>query len=75
MASKFLEKNEGTLDRALRIMVGLFLLSLIFWGPQTLWGLVGVLPLLTGAAGVCPAYPLLGINTCSMKAKKPGASD
>jgi len=67
MPSKCLERNEGPLDRALRVVIGLFLLSLIFWGPQTLWGLVGALPLLTGIVGVCPAYPLLGISTCGMK--------
>ena len=70
MASKFLEKNEGTLDRAARVVVGLFLLSLTAWGPQSLWGLVGLLPLATGIAGRCPSYPLLGINTCRMTARQ-----
>ncbi|ABV94698.1 conserved hypothetical protein [Dinoroseobacter shibae DFL 12 = DSM 16493] len=60
-------KNEGTLDRALRVIAGLVLLSLVFVGPQTLWGLIGIVPLLTGLAGYCPAYSMLGINTCPMK--------
>lgn len=60
-------RNEGTLDRALRIIAGLVLLSLVFVGPQTLWGLVGVIPLLTGVLGYCPAYSLLGINTCPLR--------
>lgn len=60
-------RNEGTLDRALRIIAGLVLLSLVFVGPQTLWGLVGVIPLLTGILGYCPAYSLLGINTCPLR--------
>ncbi len=60
-------RNEGTIDRALRIIVGLVLLSLVFIGPQTLWGLVGLIPLATGLLGWCPAYSLLGLNTCPMK--------
>jgi len=61
------KKNEGTVDRVLRVLVGLVLISLVFIGPQTLWGWVGVLPLVTGIAGICPAYALLGISTCGTK--------
>jgi len=60
-------KNEGTPDRILRVALGLGLLSMVVIGPQTLWGLIGLVPLATGLAGSCPAYTLLGINTCSMK--------
>jgi hypothetical protein len=56
--------NEGTIDRALRVVVGLVLIALVFTGPQTPWGWVGLVPLLTGIFGFCPAYKLLGINTC-----------
>ena len=56
--------NEGTIDRAVRVVVGLALISLVFVGPQTPWGWVGVVPLLTGIVGWCPAYTLLGMNTC-----------
>lgn len=56
--------NEGTIDRAVRVIVGLGLISLVFVGPQTPWGWVGVVPLLTGIVGWCPAYTLLGVNTC-----------
>lgn len=59
--------NVGGLDRVARIVVGLLLLSLVFVGPQTLWGLIGLVPLLTGAFRFCPVYPLLGINTCSIR--------
>ena len=59
--------NEGTIDRAVRIIVGLALISLVFVGPQTSWGWVGVVPLLTGAIGRCPAYTLLGVNTCAKR--------
>mgnify|MGYP001556913094 CR=1 FL=1 len=61
-------KNEGTVDRVLRVIVGIVLLSLVVIGPQTLWGLVGLVPLLTGLLGFCPIYKLLGLNTCPLKA-------
>jgi len=64
---RFFPHNEGTVDRALRVTAGLVLLSLVFVGPQTLWGLVGLVPLATGLLGSCPAYTLLGISTCPMK--------
>lgn len=59
--------NEGTIDRILRIVAGLGILSLVFVGPQTPWGWIGVVPLLTGLIGHCPAYSLMGLNTCPMK--------
>jgi len=59
-----LTKNMGTVDRALRIVVGLAILSLVFVGPQTLWGLLGLIPIATGALGSCPAYLPFGIKTC-----------
>ena len=60
-------KNEGTIDRALRVVVGLAVLSLVFVGPQTAWGWVGLVPLATGLIGFCPLYSILGINTCSLR--------
>ncbi len=62
-----MSKNEGTLDRALRVILGLVLLSLVFIGPQTLWGLIGIVPLVTGLVGICPVYSVFGIKTCSVK--------
>lgn len=60
--------NVGTVDRALRIIVGAALIALTFVGPFTAtlypWGLIGVVPLLTGLLRWCPAYSLLGIKTC-----------
>ena len=56
-------KNVGTVDRALRILVGLALIALVFVGPQTPYGWIGVVPLLTGLIRFCPAYSLFGINT------------
>lgn len=57
-------RNEGTIDRLLRVVVGLILIALVFVGPRTAWGWIGVVPLLTGLVGMCPIYSLLGINTC-----------
>jgi hypothetical protein len=59
--------NEGPLDRALRVIAGIVLISLVFLGPQTPWGWLGIVPLATGLIGSCPLYSLLGINTCPMK--------
>lgn len=56
--------NEGTIDRTLRVVVGLALLALFFFGPRTLLGLVGLVPLMTGITGYCPLYALFGLRTC-----------
>ncbi|MFT4079620.1 DUF2892 domain-containing protein [Rhodomicrobium lacus] len=55
--------NVGGLDRILRIVVGLGLIALVYVGPQTPWGWLGVVPLATAFIGFCPAYRLLGIRT------------
>lgn len=60
-------KNEGKVDRGLRVVVGLAVLSLAFVGPETAWGWVGLVPLITGLVGVCPLYSILGINTCGIR--------
>ena len=62
-----MSRNEGNIDRALRIILGLGLLALVFVGPQTPWGWIGLVPLVTGLVGFCPLYRLSGINTCAMK--------
>lgn len=58
--------NEGKIDRLLRVIAGLVLISLVFVGPKAVWGWVGIVPLLTGLVGFCPLYTLLGINTCKV---------
>ncbi|MGD8329399.1 MAG: DUF2892 domain-containing protein [Acidobacteriota bacterium] len=63
---KLLPRNEHDLERVARVIVGLGLLSLVFIGPQTYWGLIGIIPLATGLLGSCPLYTMLGISTCSM---------
>lgn len=60
-------RNEGSLDRLLRVIVGLVLIVLAFVGPQTPWGWIGIVPLLTGIVGFCPAYSLFGIKTCARR--------
>lgn len=56
--------NVGGIDRVLRIVVGLVLLALVFVGPKTPWGYVGLVPLLTGLLRTCPLYSLIGLNSC-----------
>ena len=57
-------RNEGTLDRALRVIAGLALIALTLTGTIGVWGWIGVVPLVTGAVGMCPLYSVLGIRTC-----------
>ncbi|MBU8899096.1 DUF2892 domain-containing protein [Corallococcus sp. H22C18031201] len=55
--------NESGVDRSLRVLEGLVMLALVVAGPRTPWGLVGLVPLLTGVLGYCPLYALLGVST------------
>ena len=59
-----MQKNVGSIDRIARIVLGLVLIALVFVGPQTPWGWIGLVPLATALVGWCPAYRLLGIRTC-----------
>jgi hypothetical protein len=59
-----MKTNIGTIDRVLRIVAGLVLIGLAFTGTIGVWGYVGVVLVLTGLVRICPAYSLLGINTC-----------
>jgi hypothetical protein len=56
--------NTGMGERVLRVIVGLIVISLVFWGPKSTWGWLGLIPLLTGLSGFCPLYTILGINKC-----------
>lgn len=60
-------RNEGTVDRALRVIVGLVLIVMAFRGMYTPWTWIGVVPLLTGLVGTCPVYSIFGINTCKVR--------
>jgi len=64
-----MKQNEAGWDRAVRVVLGLGLLSLTVLGPQTMWGLVGLVPLATGSLGICPLYTVLGISTCPVENK------
>jgi hypothetical protein len=62
------EVNIHPVERIVRALVGLGVLSLVFWGPKSAWGLLGLLPLATAGSGWCPLYTLLGFSTCPKKA-------
>ncbi|MCY1671051.1 DUF2892 domain-containing protein [Novosphingobium sp. SL115] len=59
-----LKSNIGNVDRILRLILGIALIALVFVGPQTPWGWLGLVPLLTGLWRTCPLYSLIGLNTC-----------
>jgi hypothetical protein len=59
-----MKKNVHKVERVVRIVAGLAILSLVFAGPKTAWGWVGLVPLATGVLGWCPLYALFGISTC-----------
>lgn len=61
--------NVGGLDRMLRVVAGLVLIALAATGTVGAWGYIGVVPLLTALVGYCPAYSLVGLNTCPAKAR------
>lgn len=57
-------RNVGTLDRIARVLIGAALIAIVFVGPETPWGWIGVVPLATAFVGFCPAYRLIGLRTC-----------
>lgn len=59
--------NVGSADRILRIVLGLVLIALVFVGPQTPWGWLGLIPLVTGVMRTCPLYSLMGVNSCGVR--------
>lgn len=62
-------KNIHPYERVIRVVVGLALSSMAFFGPENLWFLVGLVPVLTGLLGWCPPYQLLGFSTCPVNTK------
>ena len=62
-----MNSNVGGIDKILRILVGIVLIVLALTGTIGVWGWIGVLPLATGLFNFCPAYKLLGVNTCKVK--------
>lgn len=61
--------NVNSIERVVRVIVGLLLLALVFVGPRTAWGYLGLVPLVTGAVGYCPLYHLLGVSTNRARAQ------
>lgn len=62
-----MQPNEGAADRLVRVIAGLAIISLVFIGPKTPWAWFGLVPLLTGLVGFCPAYAIFGLNTCGVR--------
>lgn len=65
--------NVGSIDRVIRVVLGLGLLSAVFWleGSVRWFGLIGLVPLLTAIFSICPLYTVLGIRTCPATLQKP----
>ena len=62
-----MKQNVGGIDKVIRIVIGLALISLVFIGPQTPWGWIGLIPLATGLINFCPLYPLIGFSSRKTK--------
>ncbi len=58
-----MKKNVGNADKWIRVIIGLFLISLQFWGPKTAWGWIGLILLATAALNFCPIWAALKIST------------
>jgi hypothetical protein len=67
MALALFPQNEHSIERGVRVALGLSLLAIAFIGPKTPWGYLGAIPLLTGLIGSCPLYTLFGFSTCPVK--------
>jgi hypothetical protein len=63
MEARPMNKNVGNVDRSIRIVVGIALIAMVFVGPQTQWGWIGLIPLATAAMSWCPLYTLIGVQT------------
>lgn len=59
-----MKKNVHNVERVIRVVIGLAIISLVFIGPQSPWGWLGLIPVATGLTGWCPPYAMLGISTC-----------
>ena len=59
-----MKQNVHNVERVVRIVIGLAIISLVFVGPESNWGWLGLVPLATGLTGWCPPYAMFGINTC-----------
>ena len=64
-----MKTNVGSIDRVLRVVIGLALVVMAATGTIAAWGYIGVIPLVTGLVGTCPLYRLLGLNTCPLSSR------
>ena len=64
-----MNKNIHPIERVIRVVVGIILVTMAFVGPANPWFLLGIIPVLTGLIGWCPPYALFGISTCKTKAQ------
>lgn len=62
-----MKSNVGGMDKIARIVIGVALVVLAAMGQIGVWGYIGIVPILTGLFNFCPAYSLLGMNTCSIR--------
>lgn len=69
MLATILPTNVQPVERAVRVVLGVAALALVFIGPKTPWGLLGLIPLATGLIGSCPLYTVLGFSTCPLKGR------
>ncbi len=67
MFDKLFPRNTHNIERVIRVLVGIGILSLAFVGPETPWGFVGIVPIVTGLIGTCPLYTVFGFSTCPVK--------
>ena len=65
-----MNKNVGNVDRIIRIIIGVAILSLTIVGPKTMWGILGIIPLLTAAFSFCPLYAIFNVKTCQLEHHK-----
>lgn len=64
--ARLFPRNEHRVERVVRVVAGLAILSLYFIGPRSPWALLGLVPLATGLLGSCPLYTVLGVSTCPL---------
>ena len=67
-----MHQNAASWDRIARVLLGIGLLALVFVGPETPFGWIGLIPLATGLAGFCPLYRIFGVSTCPVNTHRPG---
>lgn len=62
-----MQANVGNIDRVVRLILGVILISFVFVGPQTMWGWIGVILIATALVRWCPLYRALGLSTCKIR--------